>query len=173
MNKLPLHISSGGVVYKKESGKTFIALLGWFTPLDKKGPRLAAAKRKGLTGQGKWGQLWMFPKETVEEKDAKGKNFEEKQVLKTAALRGLKEEIDIEGKIEDYLGELQEKVTFNKTRKERHIHYFLIRYTQGELKNSWEHDTAKWFPADEALNLRFKKGEEEIAKKALDRINKI
>lgn len=149
MNKLLLHISSGGVVYKKEGGKVFIALLGWYR---------------------KWGQLWMCPKETVEEKDASGRDFESKPVLKKAASRALKEEMNIEGKIEDYVGDIQEKVTFEGVRKERHIHYFLIRYTQGELKNSWEHDTVRWFPRDKVLGLRLKKGEAEVVDKALKKI---
>jgi len=149
MKKLPLHISSGGVVYKKEGGKTYVALLGWFR---------------------KWGQLWMCPKETVEEKDASGKSFGSKVVLKKAALRGIKEEMNIEGKIEGYLGELQERVTIDRIRKERHIHYFLIRYTQGELKSSWEHDTVRWFLVNEIKGLRLKKGEEGVVDKALEKI---
>ena len=149
MNKLPLHISSGGVVYKKEGGKVFIALLGWFR---------------------KWGELWMLPKESVETKDALGESFENKEVLKKAARRALKEEMNIEGEIEDYLGEFQEKVTFEGARKERHIHYFLIRYTQGELKNSWEHDIARWFSESKVLDLRLKKGENEVVEKALAKL---
>lgn len=149
MNKLPLYISSGGVVYKKEGGKVFIALLGWFR---------------------KWGELWMLPKESVETKDALGESFENKEVLKKAARRALKEEMNIEGVFKDYLGEFQEKVTFEGVRKERHIHYFLIRYTQGELKNSWEHDTARWFSQEKVLDLRLKKGENEVVEKALAKL---
>lgn len=167
------------MVYKKEGGKIYIALLGWFR---------------------KWGELWMLPKESVEEKDrnaksaeesaktaktanaedtkiaAKGakeentRDFESKQVLKKVALRALKEEMNIEREIEDYLGELQEKVTFEGVRKERYIHYFLIRYTQGDVKNSWEHDTAKWFEAEKVKSLRLKKGENEVVEKALVRL---
>ena len=143
-------------MYKKENDKTYIALLGWFR---------------------KWGELWMLPKESVNAKDAKVNakdakclDFEEKKVLKKAARRALREEMSIEGKIEDYLGEFQEKVTFEGIRKERHIHYFLIRYTQGELKNSWEHDTARWFSESKVLDLRLKKGENEVVEKALAKL---
>jgi len=149
MSKLPLHISSGGVVYKKEDDKIFIALLGWFR---------------------KWGQLWMFPKETVENSDANGRDFEDEETLKNAAWRALKEEMNIEGEIENYLGSLQEFTTIDKTKKERHIHYFLFRYKSGDMKHSWEHNAVKWVTIEEIANLRLKKGEDEIVQKALLKI---
>jgi periplasmic divalent cation tolerance protein len=99
--------------------------------------------------RGRWG----LPKGHVEP----GESSEQ------AALREVREETGIEGRVARKLGEIrysyrekragqQEQVKINKR-----VHFYLLRYLRGDVRDhDHEVDEARWFPIDEALrSLRF------------------
>jgi periplasmic divalent cation tolerance protein len=79
-----------------------------------------------------------------------------------AALREVREETGLEGRVARKLGEIrysyrekragQEGVKINKR-----VHFYLVRYLRGDVRDhDHEVDEARWFPIDEALrSLRF------------------
>jgi len=80
-----------------------------------------------------------------------------------AALREVREETGLEGRVARKLGEIrysyrekragqQEQVKINKR-----VHFYLVRYLRGDVRDhDHEVDEARWFPIDEALRtLRF------------------
>ncbi len=105
--------------------------------------------------------VWTFPKGHVE----KGEKEQE------TALREIREETGIEGKILDELGEVSYWFFFEGEKCFKIVKYFLVEYTGGELIPQWEIDSAEWFSVDEALKMLTYKSDSEILKKAIERIN--
>jgi 8-oxo-dGTP diphosphatase len=109
----------------------------------------------------KGGNVWCLPKGLVD----KG------EVPEKTALREVKEEAGLKGKIVKKLGEItywffikKENVKYKKT-----VHFFLMEYESGDISNhDWEVDNVAWFPIDEALRKATYKGEKETIQKAKD-----
>lgn len=86
---------------------------------------------------------WQLPKGRIEPGETK----------EEAALREVREETGLEGRIEEELGE----VSFRYVRKQRkrihkHVVFFLMVYTAGSTDNhDDEVDEARFFPIDDAL----------------------
>ncbi|GAB6183388.1 NUDIX hydrolase [Thermodesulfovibrio hydrogeniphilus] len=104
--------------------------------------------------------VWAFPKGHVES----GEKGEE------TALREIKEETGIEGKIVDELGEVSYWFVLEGQKCFKIVKYFLVEYTGGEIFPQWEIDTAEWFSVDEALEKLTYKSDKEILKKAMEKI---
>lgn len=111
----------------------------------------------------KRGKVWTLPKGLIGE----GETPEQ------AALREVKEESGLTGKIVDSLGEIkywyyhkEQNTTYRKT-----VHYFLMEYTSGSVKeHDWEVDEVAWFPIDMALSKVVYKGDKEILQRAKEKL---
>ncbi len=92
---------------------------------------------------------WGLPKGHVEE----GERDEE------AALREVREETGLEGKLIRKLGEIRYSYR-DKTKGDdavrinKRVHFFLLRYLKGDVRDhDHEADDARWFPIDQAFKL--------------------
>jgi 8-oxo-dGTP diphosphatase len=109
----------------------------------------------------KEGNVWCLPKGLID----KG------EVPEKTALREVKEEAGLKGRIVKKLGEItywfyikKENVKYKKT-----VHFFLMEYESGDISNhDWEVDNVAWFPINEALRKATYKGEKEMIQKAKD-----
>ena len=87
----------------------------------------------------------------------------------TAALREVREETGLTGRIVDEIGRISywyylknEMIRINKT-----VHFFLMKYIDGSTDDhDHEVDEARWFPIDEALKKMSYKSERDIMRKA-------
>jgi 8-oxo-dGTP pyrophosphatase MutT (NUDIX family) len=80
-----------------------------------------------------------------------------------AALREVREETGLEGRVARKLGEIH--YSYREKRAAQHqevkvykrVHFYLVRYLRGDVRDhDYEVDEARWFPIDEALrSLRF------------------
>lgn len=107
------------------------------------------------------GKVWSLPKGLVE----KNENPEQ------TALREIKEETGVEGRIIEELGEVSYWFFIDREKYFKTVRYFLVEYVRGEIAPDWEVYTAQWFTAQDALNKLTYKSDREILKKALERIN--
>ncbi len=92
---------------------------------------------------------WGLPKGHVEE----GERDEQ------AALREVREETGLEGKLIRKLGEIRYSFR-DKTKSDepvrinKRVHFFLLRYLKGDVRDhDHEVDDARWFPIDQAMKL--------------------
>lgn len=95
---------------------------------------------------------WGLPKGHVEEGES----------IEATALREVREETGLEGKVVRKLGDIRYSYR-DKTRKGepvriyKRVYFFLLRYTKGEVQaHDHEVDETRWFPIEEAIkNLKF------------------
>lgn len=120
-------VSAGGVMYRKHSDETQIAL---------------------IHVRNRWG----LPKGHVEE----GERIEE------TALREVREETGLEGRVVKKLGDI--RYAYRDKTKEgepiriyKRVHFYLLRYLKGDVRDhDHEVDEARWFPMDQVIkNLKF------------------
>jgi len=79
-----------------------------------------------------------------------------------AALREVREETGLEGRVVRKLGDIrysyrEKRVRTEEVKIHKRVHFYLVRYLRGDVRDhDHEVDEARWFPIDEALrNLRF------------------
>lgn len=107
------------------------------------------------------GKVWAFPKGLVEKNENP----------KDTALREIKEETGVDGKIIDEVGEVSYWFVLKGDKYFKKVKYFLLEYTGGSLNPDWEVDKAEWFTPDEAMQKLTYKSDREILKKALEKIS--
>lgn len=111
----------------------------------------------------KGGTVWTLPKGLINEGEAP----------EQAAIREVKEETGLTGKIVDLLGDIkywyhnkEQNTTYRKT-----VRYFLMEYSGGNVNDhDWEVDDVAWFPIDIALTKVVYKGDKEILQKAKQKL---
>jgi 8-oxo-dGTP diphosphatase len=111
---------------------------------------------------------WSLPKGQVEE----GEGVQE------TALREVREETGLEGKIVVKLGDISYWYT-NKTREGetsrifKRVYFFLIRYLKGDVRcHDQEVEEARWFPISEAIEKIAYSNERETVRKAVALLDK-
>ena len=110
------------------------------------------------------GMVWCLPKGVID----KG------EVPEKTALREVREETGLNGKIIEKLGEItywyyikEENAKCRKT-----VHFFLMEYIEGNISDhDWEVDDAAWFLIDEAIKKATYKGERKMLEKAKERLS--
>lgn len=117
-------------------------------------------KLKILLISTKEGKIWALPKGLIE----KGERPEQ------TALREIKEETGISGKIVDEIGETSYWFVMEGEKYFKTVKYFLVQYTEGEITPQWEINSAEWFDPEEAMDKITFKTDREILKKALQKI---
>ncbi|MBI5409940.1 MAG: NUDIX hydrolase [Nitrospirae bacterium] len=109
------------------------------------------------------GKAWCLPKGMVDRKEEPP----------ATALREVREETGLHGKIIDRIGQISYwyflkggQIKVYKT-----VHFFLLKYIEGNTgDHDHEVDEARWFPIDEALKTMSYKSERQIMQKAKDMI---
>jgi periplasmic divalent cation tolerance protein len=91
---------------------------------------------------------WGLPKGHIEE----GEGVEE------AALREVREETGLEGKLQRKLGDIRysyrDKKGGEPIRINKRVHFFLMRYVRGDVRDhDHESDDARWFPIEQGFKL--------------------
>lgn len=112
--------SAGGIVFKKENEQTLI-----------------------LASQHSQHHGWVFPKGIIGDKE-KGESKEK------TALREVKEETGITGKIIDSLKPVSYWYQHEGEKIRKTVYYFLMEYVSGDTKDhDWEMEQVEWLPTDE------------------------
>ncbi len=107
--------------------------------------------------------VWCLPKGHIEPKET----------LEETALREVQEETGLSGSILSPLGFITYQFFDISTKKKifKKVHFFLVRYTDGNIKNhDDEVEEARWFPLSDAQRILEYKGEGDILKKAAKKI---
>jgi N utilization substance protein B len=144
-DQLPVQQLGGAVVYARHNGEIFLALVH-----DIFG--------HWTLSKGKIGDKEEFKDETLEE----------------GTIREIKEEMDLDIKLIEKVGENEYVASDPKTGKKRkHVVYFLAEAPYGEihLKQTGGLDDARWFPVHEALELNFYDDMLPLVTKALEKLN--
>ena len=123
-------------------------------------PHLAA-----IRPQGKPAGTWVLPKG----------NLDDGEKPADAAVREVREETGIEGRIVEKLGDVKYVYTWDGERIFKVVSFFLLRAGRGRIgvieeAMRVEVAEARWLPLDEAPGLLAYGGEREIAAKARDRV---
>lgn len=145
-DQLPVQKLGGAVVYARHDGEIYLALVH-----DIFG--------HWTLSKGKIGDKEEFKDETVEE----------------GTIREIKEEMNLDIKLIEKVGENEYVASDPKTGKKRkHVVYFLAEAPWGEitLKQTGGLDDARWFKVNDALELNFYDDMLPLVQKALERLNK-
>lgn len=115
-----LEFSAGGIVFKKENNKVFILV----------------SQHSGHHG-------WVFPKGKIGD-------HVENEGKKETALREVKEEAGVEGKILKTLKPVTYWYKWEGKSIKKTVYYFLMEYISGDIKNhDWEMENVEWLPIEE------------------------
>jgi 8-oxo-dGTP pyrophosphatase MutT (NUDIX family) len=120
-----------------------------------------AAIRPGGKPEG----LWALPKGQIAGGDSAA----------DTALREVREETGVEGRLDGKLGDIRYVYTWQGERVFKVVSFFLVRYVRGRIgviPPEYAHEVAeaRWLPLDEAVTLLAYKGEREMASEALSRL---
>jgi 8-oxo-dGTP pyrophosphatase MutT (NUDIX family) len=126
-----------------------------------RGRRMLAAIRP----RGKPEGLWVLPKGNIDPAESAAET----------ALREVREETGVEGRLLEKLGDVKYVYTWDGERIFKIVSFFLLRAGRGRIGDidesmQVEVAEARWLPLDEAPRLLAYRGEREMAVKARDRL---
>jgi 8-oxo-dGTP pyrophosphatase MutT (NUDIX family) len=129
-----------------------------------RGREMVAAIRPGGKREG----VWALPKGRIDP----GERPEE------TALREVREETGIEGRLEEKLGDIRYVYTWDGERIFKVVSFYLVRAVRGRIgeiadEMRIEVEEARWLPLEEAPRLLAYGGEREMVRKALERLEKL
>ena len=113
--------------------------------------------------QGKPPSTWVLPKGNLEPGESPA----------DTALREVREETGVEGRLVEKLGDVRYVYTWEGERVFKVVSFFLVRYSSGRLgaiQPEFEHEIAevRWLPLADAPRLLAYGGERDMAAKAID-----
>ncbi len=120
--QMKIQISAGGVVYKREKGDLYILV----------------SQHSGHHG-------WVFPKGLIGDKV-------ENEDKETTALREVREETGVNGKIIQPLKPVVFWFVMDGVKIKKTVHYFLMEYVSGEITDhDWEMENVEWLEESKIL----------------------
>ena len=143
MAKTIEQISAGGIVFRKLDDRIDVALIARTSPRR----RVIWALPKG----------WVEPGETIPD----------------AALREIREETGLTGRLMDPLGQIEYSFYSpeDSARIQKTVHFFLVEYLSGDTADhDHEVDEARWWPLDTALAQMTYQSERQVMEKARGRL---
>lgn len=100
---------------------------------------------------------WVFPKGFIDGKETK----------EEAALREVKEETGIEGKIIKALEPVSYWYQYEGEKRKKTVYYFLMEYVSGDIKDhDFEMEQVEWLPVDQVEERLTYKSDKEVWKEA-------
>jgi ADP-ribose pyrophosphatase YjhB (NUDIX family) len=135
--------SAGGIVFRKLDDRIDVALIARVSPRQ----RIIWALPKG----------WVEPGETIPD----------------AALREIREETGLTGRLMDPLGQIEYSFYSpeDSARIQKTVHFFLVEYLSGDTADhDHEVDEARWWPLDAALAQMTYQSERQVMEKARNRL---
>ncbi len=109
---------------------------------------------------------WVFPKGHV------GDNIHNESA-ESAALREVKEETGITGKILEALSPIDYWYEFNGEKRHKIVLYFLMRYVSGNIEDhDWEMEEVEWLPLDKVEERLTYPGDKKVWREARTIMNK-
>lgn len=141
---MKLEFSAGGIVFKKESGKLYI-----------------------LVSQHSQHHGWVFPKGFIADK-IEGESKEE------TALREVKEETGIIGKILEPVAPITYWYEMDGKKHKKTVYYYIMEHMGGDITDhDWEMENVEWLPIDAVLERLTFPSDKEVWKKTIQVIKNI
>ena len=143
MAKTIQQTSAGGIVFRKLDDRIDVALIARTSPRQK--------------------VIWALPKGWVEPGET----------IPDAALREIREETGLTGRLLEPLGQIEYSFYSpeDRTRIQKTVHFFLVEFLSGDTADhDHEVDEARWWPLDAALAQMTYQSERQLMEKARGRL---
>lgn len=109
---------------------------------------------------------WVFPKGLIDK--------DKKESKEEAALREVKEETGVDGKIEASLEPISYWYLWDGERRKKTVYYFVMRYIGGDInEHDFEMEEVEWVDPEKTLETLTYKGEKKLFEQALPEITKL
>lgn len=160
---MKFEFSAGGIVFKRR------------TKQKKRNAQNNAENIYILVSQHSGHHGWVFPKGLIDKKELGIRNHESGTVRETkeeAALREVKEETGIIGRIIKPLTPITYWYKFENERIKKTVYYFLMEYVSGDIKDhDFEMENVEWLPMDEVKNRLTYKSDKEVWRETMRILN--